>query len=66
MAEQPKRTERDRQLQELLVYPREDLNVEYKGWLNLDKAEARAYVTRAVLALANTGGGFLIFGYKGE
>jgi Putative DNA-binding domain len=53
-----------RELVALLDHPREDLATEIKDWLNLgDKAE-RANVARELIALANYGGGYLLFGYK--
>jgi len=50
------------QLEALVANPREDLHIEIKSWLNLtDKADA-SKLARAVIALANHGGGFLILG----
>jgi len=52
----------NRELQELVDVPRERLDVEYKAWPNLDDRETRAKLARHLCALANFGGGFLVFG----
>lgn len=57
-------SERLRQLQELLDVPREDLGIELKAWLDLEDKSRRADVARELLALANHGGGYLIFGFE--
>ena len=44
--------------------PIEGLDFEVKGWLNLEDAEARGTVAKALIALENHGGGFLLFGYR--
>ena len=50
-------------LADLLVDPREDLNFEVKNWLDLQGSnEDKATFAKAVLALANHGGGFVAFG----
>ena len=50
-------------LADLLRAPREDLDCEIKNWLDLkDSADAKATFAKAVLALANHGGGFVVFG----
>lgn len=53
-----------KRLQDLLVYPREELNEELKGWLDISKEEDRANLAQAILALANSGGGYVILGYE--
>lgn len=55
-------------LSELLLDPREGLDVEFKGWLDLaSKEEHKATLAKALLALANHGGGFLVIGFdEGE
>jgi len=53
-----------RQLEELMLYPREDLNIEIKSWLELRNNEDKANLAQAMLALANHGGGFIIIGMK--
>lgn len=55
-----------RQLSELVDQPREDLAIEIKDWLDLDERAIQADVARELLALANHGGGFLLFGFKEE
>lgn len=50
-------------LADLLVDPREDLDFEVKGWLDLRGSnDDKATLAKAVLALANHGGGFLAIG----
>ena len=50
------------QLRELVDAPVERLDVEYKAWLDLDDKEAQAKLARHFCALANHGGGFVVFG----
>lgn len=50
-------------LRDLLVDPREALDFEIKNWLDLRSSnEDKATFAKAVLALANHGGGFIVFG----
>ncbi|WP_157470177.1 hypothetical protein [Desulfobulbus elongatus] len=50
-------------LSDLLIDPREDLNFEVKNWLDLQNSnEDKATFAKAVLALANHGGGFIALG----
>jgi Putative DNA-binding domain len=52
--------------QELLVLvdtPNETLGVEYKSWLDLDDNETRADLARHIAAIANHGGGYIVFGF---
>lgn len=50
-------------LADLLLDPREDLNFEVKNWLDLQGTnEDKATFAKAVLALANHGGGFIVLG----
>lgn len=50
-------------LADLLLGPREDLDCEIKNWLDLvNSTDAKATFAKAVLALANHGGGFVVFG----
>jgi hypothetical protein len=49
-------------LADLLRNPREALDIEIKGWLNLAEANDRARLAKAIIALANHGGGYLIIG----
>lgn len=50
------------QLRELVDAPVERLDVEYKDWLDLDDKEAQAKLAKHFCALANHGGGFVVFG----
>jgi hypothetical protein len=51
-------------LDDLLNDPRESLDVEIKGWLDLvGNDEHKATLAKAVLALANHGGGYVIIGF---
>ncbi len=53
-----------RLLEDLLSFPREDLDVEYKGWIDLADKEKKALVAKALIALTNHGGGYLVIGYE--
>ncbi|MHC8510151.1 MAG: AlbA family DNA-binding domain-containing protein [Rhodospirillales bacterium] len=53
-------------LQELVDDPHENLHVEYKAWVNLDDNKMRAKIARHFCALANHGGGYLVFGIKDD
>lgn len=46
-----------------LISPTETLDFEVKGWLDLSDAEARGTVAKALIALENHGGGFLLIGF---
>jgi hypothetical protein len=59
----PQQTDQ-RRLEDLLEYPREDLNIELKAWLNFRIEEDKANLAAAILALANTDGGYIILGFK--
>ena len=52
-----------RQLESLTRNPREELEVELKGWLDLSQGEHKADLAKAILALANHGGGYVLIGY---
>ena len=53
-----------RRLADLLVDPHETLDVELKEWLDIvGNNEHKAILAKALIALANHGGGFLIFGF---
>lgn len=55
------------QLQELVDAPNETLDVEYKTWLDLARnTEAKADTARHLAALANYGGGRLVFGFNDD
>jgi len=49
-------------LSELVSGKSEALDVEYKGWMDTSDGPARAKLARHIAAIANHGGGFLIFG----
>lgn len=49
-------------LSELVAGRSEDLGVEYKAWTDTSQPEVRAKLARHIAALANHGGGYLIFG----
>lgn len=51
-------------LADLLVDVREDLDFEVKNWLNLRDSNDQATFAKAVLALANHGGGFVVLGLR--
>jgi hypothetical protein len=50
-------------LLDLIDAPCRALEIEYKSWRNLDHAEDRAELARDIAALANHGGGFVVFGF---
>lgn len=47
-----------------LISPTENLDFEVKDWLDLNDAEARGTVAKAMIALENHGGGFLLIGFS--
>jgi predicted HTH transcriptional regulator len=49
-------------LSELVAGRSEDLGVEYKAWMDTSQPHVRAKLARHIAALANDGGGYLIFG----
>jgi hypothetical protein len=57
------RTQDHAELQRLLDAPREHLGIEIKGWLNLATELDRANLAKAMLALANHGGGVILIGW---
>lgn len=46
-----------------LLSPAESLDFEVKGWLDMEDAESQGLIAKALIALENHGGGFLLFGY---
>jgi hypothetical protein len=50
-------------IQDVIDFPCRTLEVEYKSWRNLDHAEDRAELARDIAALANHGGGYIVFGF---
>jgi hypothetical protein len=53
----------DARFKALLDDPNEILEVEYKSWLDLTGNEVRADLARHIAALANYGGGSIVFGF---
>lgn len=51
------------QLEALLTHPREELDIELKSWLDLSTAEGKSNLAKAILALANHGGGYVLLGF---
>ena len=54
------------QLQELVDAPIERLHVEYKAWLDLRDSEVKADLAKHLCAIANHGGGFVVFGIAND
>ena len=53
------------ELQPLITEPREDLDAEYKDWLDLTSNEHhKAKLAKAAIALANHGGGYIVIGFE--
>src|ERR1700688_2788035 len=50
-------------LQALIDTPCRTLDVEYKSWRNLKHVEDRAELARDIAAMANHGGGHIVFGF---
>ena len=53
-------------LSELIEFPRETPENEYKNWVDLQDPFVRAKIARHLAALANNGSGYLIFGFKDD
>lgn len=51
-------------LEDILTDPRESLDVEIKEWLDLSDTDNQAKIAKAVIALANHGGGIVIVGFQ--
>jgi len=51
-------------LENLLLYPNETPSVEHKSWLNLQDNVDRAKLVKAIVALANYGGGIVVLGMR--
>jgi len=49
-----------------LINPSETLDFEVKQWLDLTDAENKGLIAKALIALENNGGGFLLIGFKDE
>lgn len=57
---------RREELEEALLEPSEDLSFEYKTWLDLNTNHGKATLAKAVIAMANTEGGYVVIGYDEE
>jgi hypothetical protein len=55
---------RVRDLGALLTNPKPKLDIEYKGWLDLSVEDDVVDFAKDILALANSGGGYIILGYR--
>jgi hypothetical protein len=53
-----------RRLSDLLIDPHETLDFEIKGWLDLGTPDHQAKLAKAIIALANHGGGYILIGYE--
>jgi len=53
-------------IQELINRPSESLSVELKRWIDPASPEGMSKIVRAVLALRNHGGGYLVVGFDNE
>lgn len=53
-----------RELEQLLTNPNEGLAIEHKSWLNLEDNGDKAKIAKAAIALANYGGGIIVFGMR--
>ena len=54
------------ELEAALLDPREDLSFEYKAWLDLGTNHGKATLAKAVIAMANADGGYIVIGYDEE
>lgn len=53
-------------IKELVDRPGESLSVELKRWIDPDQADGIAKIVKAVLALRNHGGGYMVIGFNNE
>ena len=53
-------------LNDLIEFPRETLENEYKNWVDIKDPFTQAKIARHLAALANNGGGYLVFGFKDD
>ena len=54
------------ELRTLLEDPNETLTVEHKSWLEFSDNDSKATLAKAAIALANHGGGIIVFGMRRE
>lgn len=50
-------------LADLVNHPNETLEVELKGWVDLSDKAAKAELAKDLAAIANNGGGYILFGF---
>jgi hypothetical protein len=50
----------------LLIEPSENPTVEYKAWLDLQDQEHKGVLAKAIIALANEGGGHVVLGFSDD
>lgn len=53
-------------LVDLVDNPRETLEIELKEWLDLSEPRNRAAIAKHICALANHGGGYIVFGFSDD
>lgn len=54
------------QIDEILARPREALNVELKSWITPDNPDGQSKIVKAVMALYNRNGGYLLIGFDNQ
>jgi hypothetical protein len=59
-------TERINQLEDLVATPAERESQDLKSWIDLNDQAARADIAKHLAAIANYGGGYLIFGFNDD
>lgn len=58
------RNARLQDLEQLLIRPREELSTEYKQYLDLGEKLEQATLIKAIMAIANSGGGYVVLGFS--
>ena len=56
----------DNALQDLVDNPRETMDVEVKSWIDFSDPSVKPKIARHLAALANNGGGYLVFGFNDD
>jgi hypothetical protein len=56
-------SESARRLADLFVDLRESMDLEIKGWLDLATTDHQAKLAKAIIAMANNGGGYIVIGF---
>ena len=54
----------ENELKDLIDNPRETLDVEVKSWIDFNDRFVKSKIARHIAALANHGGGYLVFGFN--